>query len=229
MLIRPCRTCETRFRAVFRSMLRLSGELSFLALDASSWKITSRRQWSWFSIDQCFLTESANSFMSVSDVIKHLVNWRVPSFSMTVDFTLPSPFKPLHSPASSNHEMSVRRRCSLFSILPCPFSCVVTDGSSGENAWKCSSQSLYKAGWFRFNPICVIRPRVFPFPRKSSLSGRKKVRTVLVFQRPSWKCRCPARHLEVQEISRGVPRDFYRIPPYRRSLLLHRSRYTAQW
>ena len=44
LLIRPYCACETRVRAVFRSILSVSGELSFLALDASSRKITSRHQ-----------------------------------------------------------------------------------------------------------------------------------------------------------------------------------------
>ena len=72
---------ETRFSAVLRKTLSFYGELSFLALEASSRKTTSRYQWSWFSIDQCFLIESANVSRTVSEVIKYLVNSRISPFS----------------------------------------------------------------------------------------------------------------------------------------------------
>lgn len=45
-------------------------------------------QWSWFSIDQCFLTESENSFISVSNVIKYLENSCVYSFSLRCIFRI---------------------------------------------------------------------------------------------------------------------------------------------
>lgn len=136
LLMRLYWAWETRFSAVLRKTLRFSGELSFLALEASSRKTTSRHQWSWFSIDQCFLTESANVSRFVSEVIKYLVNSRISPFSAIVDLAHPSAFSPFHSFFCSSHDKSVKSWYSLFSILPCPFSIVVFEGISAENALK---------------------------------------------------------------------------------------------
>ena len=53
LLIRPVLAWLTRESAVLRRTFILSEELAFPALAASSRKITSKHQWSRFSIDQC--------------------------------------------------------------------------------------------------------------------------------------------------------------------------------
>ena len=136
LLIRLYCAWETRYSAVLRRILRFSGELSFFALEASSRKITSRHQWSWFSIAQCFLTAPANSFRSISVVMKYLVNSCVSPLSIMVDFAQPSAWRPFHSSFCSSYDRSVKSWYSLFSILPCPLSNVVFDGISLENSLK---------------------------------------------------------------------------------------------
>ena len=53
LLTRPYFAWFRHINAVFRRMFMFSGELSFLARDASSRKTTSRLQCSWLSMDQC--------------------------------------------------------------------------------------------------------------------------------------------------------------------------------
>ena len=74
LLTRPYWACVTRESATLRKTFILRGELPLRFLAASSRKTTSRHQCSWFSIDQCFLTELANSWTSVRDVMKYLVH-----------------------------------------------------------------------------------------------------------------------------------------------------------
>ena len=145
LLKRPYFAWFNRASACLRNTFMLSGDLSFLALDASSRNITSKHQCSWFSIDQCFLTALANSPMSVKDVIKYLVNSRSSSFSYTIDFTAPTDMRFFHSLRCSSHDISVNSLYSRLSILPCPLSIVFICSDSLPNVSKYRTTSSCRA------------------------------------------------------------------------------------
>ena len=115
LLTRPYLALLSRDSAFFLRTFMHSGELSFLALAASSRNITSSDQCRLFSIAQWLLTALANSFTSVRVVMKYLVCSRTASFSYTMFFASPTAFSPFHSLRPSSHEMSVR---SLYSLRP---------------------------------------------------------------------------------------------------------------
>lgn len=56
--------------AIFLRTFMFSGELSFLARDASSLNTTSRHQWRLFSMAQCLRAAPANSSRLFSEVMK---------------------------------------------------------------------------------------------------------------------------------------------------------------
>ena len=136
-----------------RRTFRLSGDISFLALELSSSKITSRHQCSWFSIDQWHRTAWAKRGSSVSEEMKYRVSVEVSLFLVTVVRTSPTDFRPLQSFCSGSQDRSVNKRYSRFSIRPWSFSSVLNRGISSRKLSKYRTTFSSSPGWFLFRAI----------------------------------------------------------------------------
>lgn len=103
-----------RDRATLQRIFRFKGDISFLALEVSSSKITSRHQCSWFSIDQWHRTAWAKCSSSVSEEMKYRVSVEVFPFLVIVVRTSPTNFRPLQFFCSGSQDRSVNKRYSRF-------------------------------------------------------------------------------------------------------------------